>query len=73
MLRSNLSGRAPELITLPEIHRIYGIGIRALRRAAARGDFPVYMAGTSWPRVLRREFEEWLSSTRIDVSAESEM
>ena len=73
MSRTILNGRQRELITLPDVNRIYGIGIRALRRAAARGDFPVYTAGTAWPRVLRREIEEWIRSTRISASAEGGM
>ena len=54
-----------ELLTIPELHRVYRLGLKALRRAAARGDFPVYLAGTSWPRVRRAEFEAWLASTRL--------
>ena len=53
------------LLTFPQIHREYGLGVRTLQREAARGSFPVYAAGTAWPRVLRVEFEDWLRSTRI--------
>ena len=54
-----------ELLTFPQLRREYGIGIRTLQREGASGSFPVYSAGTAWPRVLRSEFEEWLRSTRI--------
>ena len=57
-----------ELLTLPEAHRCYGIGLKTLRREAARGSFPVYAAGTHWPRVRRSEFDAWLRSTRVRVS-----
>ena len=57
-----------KLLTLPQIHRLYGIGLKSLRRAAARGAFPVYSADTSWPRVKRSDFEQWLESTRINPS-----
>ena len=73
MQQSALSNLHTELLTLPEISRVYGVGIKALRRAAARGDFPVYSVGTSWPRALRSEFEDYLRSTRIHVSAEGGM
>ncbi len=55
-----------ELLSFPEIRRLYGIGLATLKRAAAQGSFPVYEAGTPYrPRVRRSEFEEWLSTTRI--------
>ncbi len=58
-----------ELLTFPQLRREYGIGIRSLRREADRGSFPVYSAGTSWPRVLRIEFERWLRSTQIRATS----
>ena len=70
MQRTDQTGRQTELLTLPAISRIYGVGYKALRRAAARGDFPIYTAGTSWPRAMRSEFEVWLRSTQIAVSGE---
>ena len=57
----------PELLTLPGVSRTYGIGIKAIRRAAERGEFPVYAAGTAWPRVRRSEIETWIASTRLPV------
>ncbi len=56
-----------ELLTLPSVSRIYGIGVKALRRAAERGDFPTYAVGTSWPRIRRSEFDLWVASTRLHV------
>ena len=67
MQQTDQIGPYTELLTLPAISRIYGVGVRALRRAAARGDFPIYTVGTAWPRALRSEFEEYLRSTRISV------
>jgi hypothetical protein len=64
MQRTEAHGREPELATLPELSRRYGIGLHALRRAAKRGDFPIYMCGTSWPRVALTDFERWVRSTR---------
>ena len=55
-----------ELLTFPQLRRRYGLGLRTLRREAARGAFPVYRAGTKWPRVLREEFESWLQSTQVE-------
>ena len=57
--------KSRSLLTLPEVHREFGIGLRTLRREAAKGSFPTYSAGTAWPRVRRSEFERWLSSTRV--------
>jgi hypothetical protein len=54
-----------ELLTLPQLNRETGIGLRTLRRALASGDLPAYSAGTAWPRVLRSEFDSWLASTRL--------
>ena len=64
---SGMQEQAPrrELLTLPQLRREYGLGMRTLRREAERGSFPVYSAGTKWPRVRRSEFEAWLRSTRI--------
>ena len=73
MQRTDQNGRQTELLTLPAISRIYGVGVKALRRAAARGDIKTYAVGTAWPRALRREIEEWIRSTRIGVSTEDGM
>lgn len=62
-----ISSSDRELLTLPGVSRIYGIGVKALRRAAGRGDFPIYAVGTSWPRVRRSEFESWIASTRVSI------
>ncbi len=70
MRQKDTTGR--ELLTLPQIHRRYGLGLRTLRRAAASGAFPLYMAGTTWPRARREEFEAWLESTRTVKSEKSE-
>jgi len=59
---------ADELLTLPALAREYGINVKTIRREAKRGSFPVYLAGTSWPRVWRRDFERWIRSTRAPVS-----
>ena len=72
MQRTDQNGRQTELLTLPAISRIYGVGVKALRRAAARGDIKTYAVGTAWPRALRSEFESWLRSTQIAVSGEDQ-
>ena len=56
-----------ELLTLPQLNRETGIGLRALRRALAAGDLPAYSAGTAWPRIRRSEFDSWIESTRVPV------
>ncbi len=56
-----------ELLTLPQLNRETGIGLRALRRALASGDLPAYSAGTAWPRVRRFEFKAWITSTKVSV------
>lgn len=70
-MRESTSSPAPALLTLPEAHRRYGIGLTNLRAAARRGEFPLYAAGTNWPRVRLDEFEAWLRSTRIPVQGAS--
>ena len=42
MQQTDQTDRHTELLTLPQISRIYGVGVKALRRAAARGDFALY-------------------------------
>ena len=69
MDRTHSTTRSTEFLTLPAIAREYRIGLRALRRAVARGGFPIYSAGTSWPRVRRADFERWLESTRLTPRA----
>ena len=59
-------GGKSKLLTFPQLRREYGLGLRTLRREAAQGAFPLYWAGTKWPRVLRAEFESWLRSTRME-------
>ena len=56
-----------ELLTLPQLNRETGIGLRTLRRALASGDLLAYSAGTAWPRVRRSEFESWIASTRVPI------
>lgn len=59
--------RSPEFGTLPEVARRYGLGVKVVRRAAKAAAFPVYTAGTTWPRVRFAEFEAWLKSTRVRI------
>ena len=63
------NARDRELLTFPALRRQYLIGLHTIRQQAARGAFPVYTAGTSWPRVERGDFERWLRSTRVEVAA----
>ena len=56
-----------ELLTLPELNRRYGVGLHSLRRAATQGAFPLYSAGTAWPRVRLADFERWLESTCLTM------
>ena len=58
-----------ELATLPQIARRYGIGVKAVRRAARSGCFPVYMVGTNWPRARLAEVESWIRSTRVRTTS----
>ena len=57
-----------EFGTLPQAARLFGIGVRRLRRKADEGAFPLYSAGSAWPRVKFTEVESWLRSTRIPVT-----
>ena len=70
MTRSVSVESVDPLLTIPELHRLYKIGVHSLRRAAASGAFPIYGAGTNWPRARQSEFEDWLASTQIAVSGE---
>ncbi len=54
--------------TLPEASRRFGIGLKKLRRHAAKGAFPVYSGETAWLRVKFSEVEAWLRSTRVPVT-----
>lgn len=56
----------PELVTLPEVARIFGLSPKTVRRAAALDLFPTYLVGNAWPRVLVDEFRDWVRSTRIE-------
>jgi hypothetical protein len=58
--------------TLPEASRLFGIGLKKLRLRVAEGCFPIYMGGTSWPRVKFTEVEEWLRSTRVPIEPEDD-
>ena len=58
----------PEFGTLPQASRLFGIGIRRLRRKADEGAFPLYTGDSAWPRVKFAEVEAWLRSTRISVT-----
>ena len=65
------AGPCPELLTLPAAARWAGVGVRHLRRAAARGELPTYRVGTwlrvRWPEVLR-----WISAQRVSVTPHAE-
>ncbi len=58
----------PQLATLPELARRYGLGIKTIRRLAAEEAFPTYQIGRAWPRVRVSEFEAWLRSTQTPAS-----
>ena len=60
---------ATEYETLPATSRRTGVGLKTLRAAGARGEFPVYRV-TKWPRVRRTEIDDWISSHRVRVGAE---
>ena len=64
-------GSGSTLLTFAALRRQYGLGDRTLKREAAAGSFPVYRAGTAWPRVRRSEFEAWLDSTRVEYASTS--
>jgi hypothetical protein len=58
--------------TLPEASRRFGIGLKKLRLRGAEGCFPVYMGGTTWPRVKFTEVEAWIRSTIVPIEPEDE-
>ena len=55
----------PEFLTLPQAARHFGLGLKLLRAAAKRGEFPLYDAQTHRRRAHRDEIERWLRSTRV--------
>jgi excisionase family DNA binding protein len=57
-----------KLITRSEVARRLGIGVRAVRRAAASGELPTYVLG-SHVRVRPDDAEHWLERCRRPVSS----
>lgn len=61
--RMALTDRDGELLTLPDISRRTGIGMRLLRRAQRSGELPTYQIGT-WARVRWVDVIAWLERHR---------
>ena len=68
---SKVGQTQPELLTLPAAARRAGVGVRQLRRAAKRGELPIYSVGT-WPRVRWRDVLRWIGGQRVPATPHAE-
>ena len=59
---------AHELVTLPQVNRRTGLGLRQLRRAVASGDLEIFDIG-SWPRVRWADVLGWIERNRREPAA----
>lgn len=54
-----------EVLSVPQLARRSGIGVRRLRRLVASGEIPAYGGGGHRLRVLWSDFLTWLKTTRV--------
>ncbi len=56
----------PRFPTLPRAARLLGVSTQTLRRAAERGELPLYRVRNRWTRVDWAEAVEWVKATRLE-------
>lgn len=58
-----------QLLTVPELARRFGIGVRPIRGAIRRGELAAYHLGSEsgWTRISEAEFLVWLRSRRLQT------
>jgi excisionase family DNA binding protein len=66
------SDATPDYATIRGAARRLGVPETALRRAARRGELPVYVPTGSWPLVALDDVRQWIASRRVSPPGRGE-